>query len=296
MKLKTSIIAVLAAIPGLAFAVAESEPNHPIGLAQSLTVASDGSVTVEGVVGNLAGPPVLDTDYYTFEGTAGDVVTFDIDGGWGGTRNVDTMLGVFGPGPSYTVLRFNDDGPSPLDPGSTRSLDSRVVNFVLPATGAYTVGISSYPRRFANGGGTTSNALNSLSNGDYTLIISGVTPQLLQISIDIKPGNGDELAPLNPKARGKIPVALLGSAEFDVRDVETGSLTFGHSGSEASLHKCGEPSDVNGDLWADLVCHFENQEAKFVATDDEAILKGELDDGRAFEGRGWLKMVPAKAQ
>ncbi len=91
-------------------------------------------------------------------------------------------------------------------------------------------------------------------------------------------------------------MALLGASDFSVRDVDVGSLTFGHSGSESSLSRCGEPTDVNDDVWLDLVCHFENQDAKFVSSDDEGILKGKLQDGRAFEGRGSLKVVPVKAQ
>lgn len=296
MNFTKSMLALLALVPGMAFAVAENEPNHPVGLAQALEISSDGDAAVDGVVGNNSGAPVGDLDFYTFSGSAGDVVTIDIDKGYDGARRVDTMVGVFGPGPAYQLLRFNDDATAPLDPGSVSVLDSMIKNFVLPATGTYTVGVSSYPRRFVNGGTTSTSSLNSNSNGDYTLIISGVTPPLLQISIDIKPGNGDAPAPLNPKSRGKIPVALLGAADFDVRDVDADSLTFGHSGTEGSLHKCGEPEDVNGDAWMDLVCHFENQEAKFQPTDDEAVLRGELDDGGMFEGRGWLKMVPVKGQ
>jgi hypothetical protein len=295
------LLAATLAFPGFALAASqEVEPNHPVDLGQSLgIVAQSGQTTggaeVQGVIGNLTGPAVLDTDYYTFSGKEGDVVTIDIDGGMGGARNVDTILGLFGPGPAYALLRTNDDAGYPLDPGSTHPFDSRIDNFKLPSSGTYTVGVSSYPRRFANGGGTTSSTLSTNANGDYTLIISGVSASMLQISIDIKPGSG-EVAPINPKSRGKVPVALLGSSDFSVLDVDTASVTFGHSGNEPSLSKCGAPQDVNGDPWPDMVCHFENQAAQFVSSDEEGIVKGKLDDGRAFEGRGWLKVVPVKAQ
>jgi len=292
------LAAVVMAAPGLAQAVSESEANHPIGLAQTLGIVAEagqstGGAVVDGVIGNLSGAAIADVDYFTFNGQEGDVVTLDIDGGMGGGRNVDTVLAVFGPG--YALLRMNDDAGYPLDPGSTHPYDSRITNFRLPATGAYIVGVSSYPRRFVNGGGVSSSSLGTNANGDYTLLISGVTVPVLQINIDIKPGSGD-VAPINPKSRGKVPVALLGASDFTVQDVDVGSLTFGHSGNEASLSKCGEPTDVNGDVWRDMVCHFENQEAKFESSDDEAILKGKLQDGSAFEGRGWLKVVPVKAQ
>jgi hypothetical protein len=289
----SALLCVLAA--PAAWAEAEREPNEPIASAQALTIGTDGRAAVDGVVGGLSGPPVVDVDFFTFEGREGDVVTLDIDGGMGGVRSVDTMLGVFGPHPVYTLLRANDDAGMPLDAGSTHPLDSRIDNFRLPATGRYVVGVSSYPRAFRNGGTTATNALNAQSNGDYTLIVSGVTVPVMQINIDIKPGHGDDLPPINPKSRGKVPVALLGSRDFAVADVDVGRLTFGHSGDEISISKCGERVDVNGDGVVDLVCHFENQLARFLPTDEEGILKGRLLDGGRFEGRGWLKVVPEKA-
>ncbi len=288
--------AALLAVPGLALAVAESEPNQPVSSGQALSIQSDGSSSVDAVIGVNSGSSVVDVDFFSFSGKEGDVVTFDIDGGMGGTRNVDTIMAVYSTAAGYPMLRFNDDGGTPLDSGSTHAYDSKIVNFRLPATGSYVVGVSSYPRRLQNGGTTSSNSVTGANaNGDYRLIITGVTPPLLQINIDIKPGN-DSIAPINPRSRGKIPVALLGSSEFLVEDVDTSKLTFGHSGNEASLSKCHEANDVNGDVFPDMLCHFENQDAKFEATDDEAILRGELDDGRRFEGRSWLKVVPVKAQ
>jgi hypothetical protein len=292
-------LVALAVAPNLAQAGSETEANHPVGLAQPLEIVAGASGTggaqIDAVIGNLSGPAVADLDFFTFSGREGDVVTLDIDGGMGGLRNVDTIVAVFGPAPQYAILRMNDDAGVPLDPGSISRLDSRIENFRLPATGSYTVGVSSYPRRFANGGGTTSNALGGNANGDYALLVSGVSLPLLQINIEIKPGSG-EVAPINPKSRGKIPVALLGASDFVVADVDGDSVTFGHSGNERSLTKCGDPADVNGDAFPDLVCHFENQAAAWAPSDDEGILRGELENGLKFEGRGWLKVVPVKAE
>ena len=292
---RTVFAAALLAVPGLALAASESEPNQPVSSGQTVSIQSDGTSTLDAVIGVNSGAAVLDLDFFSFSGKEGDVVTLDIDGGMGGARNVDTIMAIYSTAAGYPMLRYNDDGGTPLDPGSTHAFDSRIVNFRLPASGTYVVGVSSYPRRLQNGGTTSSNTIGTNSNGDYTLIISGVTPPLVQINIDIKPGSGD-VAPINPKSRGKIPVALLGSSEFVVADVDTAKLTFGHSGNEASLSKCSDASDVNGDVFPDMVCHFENQDAKFQPTDDEAILRGQLQDGRQFEGRGWLKVVPVKAQ
>jgi len=289
-----------AAVPGVAQAVNEMESNDPISSAQPLAISVEegmptGEATADGVLGTLTGVPVQDLDFYTFRGQEGDVVTVDIDGGMGGVRSADTILGIFGPGPTYTLLHQNDDGGYPLDTGSTSPYDSRIDNVRLPATGDYTVGVSSYPRHFTHGGTTLSAGLNRYSNGDYTVVISGVSSPVLHINIDIKPGNADIVSPINPKSKGKIPVALLGSRDFSVRDVDVSSLRFGHTGDEASLSKCTGREDANHDGALDLVCHFENEVAGFSPADEEAVLKGKLEDGRSFEGRGWLKVVPEKA-
>jgi hypothetical protein len=305
LHVRSAILAAVlgaAAVPVVAQAVNEMELNNPVSAAQQLTIVVEegqptGGATANGVLGNLTGAPVLDLDFYAFRGREGDVVTVDIDGGWGGVRSVDTILGIFGPGPTYKLLRHNDDVDRQLslDMGSTSRYDSRIDNFSLPATGDYTVGVSSWPRSFSDGGTAPSTTLNGVSNGDYTLVISGVTSPVVQINIDIKPGHGNSLAPINPKSKGKIPVALLGSDDFSVSDVNVTSLTFGHTGDEASLSKCSGREDVNDDGFPDMVCHFENQRAEFSETDEEAILKGTLDDGTLFEGHGLLKVVPAKA-
>ena len=84
-------------------------------------------------------------------------------------------------------------------------------------------------------------------------------------------------------------------AEFDARAVDPESLTFGASGNEASLTRCNlSGEDVNGDGRVDVVCHFENQAAGFARGNLEGILKGRTAAGRLFEGRGLLKVVPAK--
>jgi hypothetical protein len=272
------------------------EPNGPIASAQALSIGSNGMAIVDGVVGVTSGAAEDDVDFYSFQGTAGDVVMVDIDGGMkaaGAGRSVDTFIAIFGPAPAFKKLRENDDAGSPLDEGSIHRFDSRIVLFSVPATATYTVGVS-YPRSMRDGGVTTSSSLPTNANGSYRLIISGVTPRLQQINIDIKPGN-DELAPINPKARGVIPVALLGSAEFDALTVDPESLAFGPTGNEKSLRRCHmQGEDVNGDGRPVVVCQFENQEARFARGDLEGTVRGKTSAGREFEGRGLLKVVPEK--
>jgi hypothetical protein len=159
--------------------------------------------------------------------------------------------------------------------------DALLVNVRLPVTGTYTVAVSD---------GSIAG-----SNGSYTLIISGVTPapSAQQINIVVKPGDR-EISTLNPKSKGNIPVALLSSSEFDALAVDRASITFGATGDEDSLRRCNkEGFDVDGDGRLDLVCHFENQSAGFEFGDLEGIVKGRTAAG-AFEGRGFLKVLPSK--
>jgi hypothetical protein len=271
--------------------VMEEERNDPVSMAQFVTPGM-APLEMSAVLGNLTGSPVEDLDFYKFHGQAGDVVTIDIDAGWGGQRNVDTILAVFSDGPDHRMLRMSDDS-YPLDPGSTNTLDSRIDNFVLPWSGVYYVGVSHYPRYFRDGGVANSGAA---SNGDYRLVISGVSSSVVHITISVKPGS-DEVAPINPKARGRVPVALLSSDDFDPANVVVNSLTFGHDGSEESLEKCNKPSDdLNQDGKNDLVCHFDNQLTGIRKGDIEGVLKGEMKDGTMIEGRGLLKVVPEKAR
>lgn len=268
----------------------EAEANHPIGAAQK--VEPNGMATIAAALGNATGTATVDdVDYYSFYGTAGDVVTFDIDGGYGGggTRNVDTVMAVFSTATGNPILAMNDDA-KPLDPGSTDTRDSRIENVRLETSGYYIVAVSNYPRSFLDGGSVRNPT--RVSNGDYKLIITGVSPPVQQINIEIKPGSR-EFTPVNPKSKGKIPVALLSSTQFDALTVDTTSLTFGATGAEESHPRCSkEGEDVNGDGRQDLVCHFENQEAKFEEGSMEGILRGKMKWGSRIEGRGFLKVVP----
>ena len=290
-----------------AFAIVEIEDNNTIATAQRLVI-SGGSVEVNGILGN-GSLGANDVDFYSFTGTAGDMVTIDIDGGMksDGT-GVDTTIAIFTP--DSKILNANDDGGM-LDLGSVQpsgTLDSLISNIRLPVTGTYTVGVTSsaHPFLVTGGGAVGSSGFNMNLTGRYTLVISGVSdpvqpapapapaPVVQQINIEIKPGVPEQ-PPINPKSQGSIPVALLSHSGFDARGVDTQSLTFGRSGNEHSLIRCfKENRDVDGDGLPDLLCHFDNGKTGFEPTDTAGKIKGRMTAGGQFEGQGWLKVVPAK--
>jgi len=269
--------------------VSEFEPNNPIETPQHLVSASD--VSVQAYLGNNGND---DVDYYTFYANAGDVFTIDIDNGIGGppSESTDTLIAVMDA--NYNILRWNDDMDAklPLDEGSISYYDSYIDNFTATVSGYYIVGVSNYPRRFTTGGSVFS--ATAVDQGSYTLVVTRAMPAVKQIAILIKPGN-NYIAPINPRSRGKIPVAVLGGPDFNVSSIDTKSLTFGSVGDEPSLSKCNpQLVDLNGDGKLDLLCHFDNQAAQFKPTDAEATLRGQTLDGMRFEGTGFMKVVPEK--
>ena len=115
----------------------------------------------------------------------------------------------------------------------------------------------------------------------------------VEVSIDIKPGGVPNN--INPKSRGRIPVAVLSSPEFDAPAVvDHNALTFGRRGDETSLAFCTSPEDVNGDGLLDLVCHFETSAAGFQPGDTHGILKGRTLSGVPLKGSDSIRVVPSR--
>jgi hypothetical protein len=304
--------AALYATPALAQTVSEEEPNNSIGTPQVLQFIGESSATVNAALGNDDGiNPVENVDFYSFEGTAGDVVTIDIDGpGW-----VDTKIALFGDGPDYLILRENDDAGD-LDDGSVSVYDSRIDDFALPDTGRYYVVVTNWANNIAEGGTVAGETIYS---GDYILNISGVTPavadvpppvvdvpppavdlppadsEIKQVTLRIFPGRYRRSAPMNPRSNEKIPVVILSTETFDPMSIDQSSLTFGQTGEEASLSRCNKRGiDVNRDGHPDLVCHFRNKDAGFDQYTLEAKLAGQTLDGTKIAGEAPLKVTPHK--
>ena len=99
-----------------------------------------------------------------------------------------------------------------------------------------------------------------------------------EIDIDIKPGGG--LNSINPNSKGLIPVAILGSATFDVTTVDVTTLEFGPDGASPA-HDLTDPlvyadhlQDVNSDGFTDLVSHYRTQDTGIAKGNTEACLTG----------------------
>ena len=98
---------------------------------------------------------------------------------------------------------------------------------------------------------------------------------LRTVDIDIKPGSFPNTLNLKKK-KGVIPVAILGSDEFDVTLVDVTTLTFG-VGAQVPDHDLTDVfvytehlQDVNGDGFMDLVSHY--------VTDGTGIASGDTQN------------------
>lgn len=111
--------------------------------------------------------------------------------------------------------------------------------------------------------------------------------------IDIRPGT--TVNRIHPGGRGAVRVAILSTKNFDAFAlVNQATLTFGHSGSEASLASCGKKGrDVNSDGLRDLVCRFRLSATGFQPGDTVGILRFKTIDefGGPYEGRDSIKIV-----
>jgi hypothetical protein len=112
------------------------------------------------------------------------------------------------------------------------------------------------------------------------------------IRIDLKPGG--ERSVQNPRSRGVVPVALLGAPDFDVTDVDPGSLALGPGGAgPATGRKAGQVCDVNRDGFLDLVLHFSSRDVGLEPGADEVCLEGWTRHGQRLEGCDRLTPRPA---
>jgi Tol biopolymer transport system component len=119
-----------------------------------------------------------------------------------------------------------------------------------------------------------------------------VDVQGYEARVDIRPNRRENQ--VNPRSRGKLEVAVLSTATFDAtKVVDQQTLTFGRTGSEASLSSCSKASrDLNGDGIPDLLCRFQTSAAAFNATSSSGVLRFLDTKGRPYEGRDTIVIVP----
>lgn len=92
------------------------------------------------------------------------------------------------------------------------------------------------------------------------------------VTCDIKPGTWPN--DINLDSHGVIPVAILGSADFDVSQIDPSTLEF-----ECAKASKWNTSDVDGDGYVDLIAKFKTQQTCIVPGQTEATISWALYDG-----------------
>ncbi len=112
------------------------------------------------------------------------------------------------------------------------------------------------------------------------------------IQIDIKPGGDDNC--INLGSNGVVPVAILGSAEFNVQSVNQSTVRFEGASPKAKgkSGNLGSFEDVNNDGFTDLVLHFSTQDLGLVESDTEGELTGSLYGYTMIVGSDAVCIVP----
>ena len=120
-------------------------------------------------------------------------------------------------------------------------------------------------------------------------------PQVLNVRIDIKPGSRQN--PINVRARGVIPVAILTtstmdgeSVNFDATEVDPLSAKFG-PGEATEVHAKGHILDVDGDGDLDMILHFDIQGAGIEQGLTEGCLVAKTCDGQDIQGCDSVKTL-----
>lgn len=113
-----------------------------------------------------------------------------------------------------------------------------------------------------------------------------IVPPVIEVDVDVKPMSCPN--PFNVGQKGVLPVAILGSEDFDVTEVDPATVRIGFNEplrwtlEDVAGPECSEP-----DGYLDLTFKFKAQEITLCADDGEVVyllLTGDLFDGTEIWG------------
>ena len=156
------------------------------------------------------------------------------------TSPIITMLG-YSPFTIEVNSIYNDAGATAFD-NYDGDLTSSIItiNSVINTTlGTYTV---TYNVNDSSGNAAT----------EVTRTVNVVAAPVLDVSFDIKPGSCPN--PLNLKSKGVLPVAILGTEDFDITQIDPQSITISRNGYNGSVSPIRWASEDVGTPFDDELC------------------------------------------
>jgi hypothetical protein len=161
--------------------------------------------------------------------------------------------------------------------------------------------------------------IDAIEIGDISLLVGGVDfINIYPVSrpilpLDIKPGSCPNPLNTNTQGKGRLPMAILGTEDFDVNDIDTLSIKIEEVVvpiKQPSIEDVAAPveedectcQEVGPDGFADLVIHFSRREIisalglGAMARDTEVpiTVTGELLDGTQFEATDCVRLIARK--
>jgi hypothetical protein len=119
----------------------------------------------------------------------------------------------------------------------------------------------------------------------------------IDVEIDIKPGSFPNS--INLKSKGKVPVAIFSTPEFDATTIDPGTVTL--AGAGVAVKGKGKRNrlmasfeDKNNDGRMDLVVHVCTQALQISKSDRHAVLEGKTYDNIPIIGSDSIRIVPRK--
>lgn len=263
----TGAVAVLGLLPlyvnGFAFDVCDApvclSPSlalNPPGTSHTLvaTVIDESDEPVPGELVSfdvIAGPNLGDSGSELTDASGNASFTYVGDGGKGAERIVaSTETDV-----SAESLKFWDDDCNDNNTPDTCDIDCN--------------GFSNECSVFFCGTSPDTNA-------------DGVPDECVVVGLDIRPGAPSDI--IDPNVPGKIDVAIMGSNDFDVADVDVSTLAFGPAAAPVFLWGGVRVDDLDSDDFDDLLVYFRLERSGIVDGDGEACVTGERLDGTPFSG------------
>jgi hypothetical protein len=113
----------------------------------------------------------------------------------------------------------------------------------------------------------------------------------MDIAIDVGSDIRSDIKAINLRSKGKVPVTILTTDDFDASTVDASTVQFGPNGATPVKYQL---KDVDGDGDWDLALKFKTQDTRIACGDTEVTLTGKTLDGVDIAGTDSIKTVGCK--